>query len=180
MTDRDAIKYIRELMEFNMNGKLLTPKNENLGYDTFYQCAFEHAIRALEERAERHERDKDTDTGCFIGVINRDGTVDLSRCGQNGEPERMVPLLLRHYDYKYAAMALVSLGNLERLGARLRPAGKSHSFHEPEKGTTVAHYRDRGDGWETCKPKRYLDKEQALSRCRTGTTLYLYDTVKRQ
>lgn len=51
MTDLDAIEYIEELKEFNSNGEMITPKNKSLGFDTFYQCAFEHAIRALKERA---------------------------------------------------------------------------------------------------------------------------------
>ena len=50
MRDRDAVEYIEELMEFNRQGKLITPNNEKLGFDTFYQCAFEHAVRALKER----------------------------------------------------------------------------------------------------------------------------------
>lgn len=52
MTDLDAIEYIEELKEFNSNGEMITPKNKNLGFDTFYQCAFDHAIRALKERME--------------------------------------------------------------------------------------------------------------------------------
>lgn len=51
MTDLDAIEYIEELMEFNRNDEMLTPKNIN-GFDTFYQCALDHAIRALRERIE--------------------------------------------------------------------------------------------------------------------------------
>lgn len=49
MTDLDAIEYIEELKGFNSNGEMITPNNKNLGYDTFYQCAFDHAIRALKE-----------------------------------------------------------------------------------------------------------------------------------
>lgn len=52
MTDNDAIEYLMELKEFNVQGKMVTPKNENLGYDTFYECAFDHAIRALRENLE--------------------------------------------------------------------------------------------------------------------------------
>ncbi len=48
MTDKEAIEYIEELMEYNRNGLLLTPQNN--GFDTFYQCSFEHAVRALENK----------------------------------------------------------------------------------------------------------------------------------
>lgn len=50
MTDSDAIAYIKELMEFNRNEEMITPKNKELGFDIFYQGAFDHAIRALNER----------------------------------------------------------------------------------------------------------------------------------
>lgn len=50
MTDLEAIEYLKELMEYNRDGLLSTPKNKELDYDTFYQCAFQHAIRALQER----------------------------------------------------------------------------------------------------------------------------------
>lgn len=51
MTDMDAVEYLEELKQFNENGEIVTPKNKGLGFDTFYQCAFDHAIRALKERA---------------------------------------------------------------------------------------------------------------------------------
>lgn len=50
MTDLDAIQYLKELKEFNLKGQFVTPKNKSIGYDMIYQCAFEHAIRALKER----------------------------------------------------------------------------------------------------------------------------------
>ena len=45
MTDMDAIEYLEELMKFNRADQMTTPQNKK--FDTFYQCAFEHAIRAL-------------------------------------------------------------------------------------------------------------------------------------
>lgn len=54
MTDIDAAGYIRELMEYNAQSVFLTPKNN--GFDTFFQCAMSHALRALEERAGVHNQ----------------------------------------------------------------------------------------------------------------------------
>ena len=48
MTDREAIVYIKELMDYNKNNQMITPRNEK--FDVFYQCAFENAIKALRER----------------------------------------------------------------------------------------------------------------------------------
>ena len=56
MRDIDAVEYLEELKDFNAKGKLITPKNETLGYDTFYQCAFDHAIRALKERIDKNDK----------------------------------------------------------------------------------------------------------------------------
>lgn len=50
MTDLDAIEYLQELKEFNVQNQFITPKNKTLGYDTIYQCVFERAIRALKEQ----------------------------------------------------------------------------------------------------------------------------------
>lgn len=49
MTDIDAIGYLQELKEYNQNGVLHTPQNQC--HDTIWDCAIEHAIRALRERA---------------------------------------------------------------------------------------------------------------------------------
>lgn len=48
MTDLDAAQYLRELKDYNRDGKLATP--QNTGFDAFWDCAFDHAIRALEEK----------------------------------------------------------------------------------------------------------------------------------
>lgn len=49
MTDLDAAGYLRELLEYNIANKMITPANTH-GHDTFFTCALEHGIRALEER----------------------------------------------------------------------------------------------------------------------------------
>lgn len=49
MADLDSACLIRELMEYNKEGLLLTPQMTE--FDTIFDCAFTHAIRALEERS---------------------------------------------------------------------------------------------------------------------------------
>lgn len=51
MSDMDAACLLKELSDYNMQGRMQTPQMST--YDTFFHCAFEHAIRALEERAGR-------------------------------------------------------------------------------------------------------------------------------
>lgn len=48
MTDCDAACYLKELQALNQENLLQTPKNQ--GFDTIWDCAFDHAIRALLEK----------------------------------------------------------------------------------------------------------------------------------
>lgn len=50
MTDLEAAACLKELQDYNLRGLLKTPQNEDM--DSFWDCAFNHAIRALEERAD--------------------------------------------------------------------------------------------------------------------------------
>lgn len=49
MTDMDAACLLRELRQYNLEGKLSTPQNAST--DTTWDCAFDHAIRALLRKA---------------------------------------------------------------------------------------------------------------------------------
>lgn len=49
MTDLDAACYLKELQAYNKKGVLTTPKNTYT--DTFWDCALDHAIRALLEKS---------------------------------------------------------------------------------------------------------------------------------
>jgi hypothetical protein len=60
-------------------------------------------------------------------------------------------VLKRGYSSLDKVKELVALGSISILGDRIVPIGK-HSFDVPEKGTTVAYHRDRGDEWEDNEP----------------------------
>lgn len=49
MTDLDSACLLRELVEYNRNGLMLTPQMTE--FDTIFDCSLKHAIRALEGRA---------------------------------------------------------------------------------------------------------------------------------
>ena len=51
MTDLEAACLLKELSDYNMSGRMSTPQGK--GPDSIFQCAFDHAVRALEERAGR-------------------------------------------------------------------------------------------------------------------------------
>ena len=53
-------------------------------------------------------------------------------------------ILKEHYSSLEKVKELVALGSISILGDRIVPIGK-HSFDVPEKGTTVAYHRDRGE-----------------------------------
>ena len=50
MTDLDAAAYLKKLRDYNQQGSMPTPASPH-GRDPFFDCALDHAIRALEERS---------------------------------------------------------------------------------------------------------------------------------
>jgi len=70
MSDLDAAAYLRELSDYNSSGCMSTPACPE-GKDTFFQCAFDHAIRALEERAGvKNVRYVKNLNGTYTAIIN--------------------------------------------------------------------------------------------------------------
>lgn len=67
MTDLDAIEYLEDLKKYNRSDKLITPQNKS--FDTFFQCAFDHAIRALKERIQAKEEQSKEDPA--VNMDNR-------------------------------------------------------------------------------------------------------------
>lgn len=65
-------------------------------------------------------------------------------CHSDGYPEWVGRILNEHYLDPNKVMELIALGDLSSLGERVHPIG-THSFREPESGTTVAYGRDRGE-----------------------------------
>lgn len=49
MTDMEAACLLRELRQYNLENKLTTPQNTSM--DSIWDCAFDHAIRALLRKA---------------------------------------------------------------------------------------------------------------------------------
>jgi hypothetical protein len=69
----------------------------------------------------------------------------------DGHLESVGKVLKRSYSSLDKVKELVALGSISILGDRIVPNG-DHSFDVPEKGTTVAYHRDRGDEWADVEP----------------------------
>jgi hypothetical protein len=59
---------------------------------------------------------------------------------------RVGAILGGFYKTEERVKALIALGALSQLGQKLKPEpGTPHTFHEPQKGVTIAYHRDRGE-----------------------------------
>lgn len=72
MTDVEAAAYLRELKDYNGQGLMSTPATRPGLPDTFFDCAFDHAIRALERNsgAQGVEYNKNPN-GSYTPVVSR-------------------------------------------------------------------------------------------------------------
>lgn len=79
-------------------------------------------------------------------IIERksDGTYRGIYCHFDGYVEGVGKKLAAHYTDPALVTALLDLGDISSLGARLAPEGP-HSFDDREQGATVAYMRDRGE-----------------------------------
>ncbi len=84
-----------------------------------------------------------------IGYLLPDGKVKSVYCHNDGYIENGVGVgfqLHTHHNSLKAAKAIVALGDLSSLHAKLAPPkGAKHTFDNAIKGVTVAYGRDRGE-----------------------------------
>lgn len=83
-------------------------------------------------------------TCCRIAVQHTDGTYASIYCHSDGYPEHVGAFLLKFYNDKSLALSLIGLGDMSRIGVRVKPVGP-HSFDSPEEGVCVYYGRDRGE-----------------------------------
>lgn len=67
-------------------------------------------------------------------------------CHHDGYIEHVGKILYEDYQTKEKLDRLFALGDLSSLGERVEPIGK-HTYTEPERGTTIAYHRDRGEDY---------------------------------
>lgn len=81
-----------------------------------------------------------TPDGLFTGIY----------CHYDGYPAGVGQTLLDHYTHRTTVNELIELKDISSLGQRVKPIGP-HSFSHPEKGTTIAYERDRGEEIDVVK-----------------------------
>jgi hypothetical protein len=93
-------------------------------------------------------------TRSFIGKQLPNGHITGVYCHWDGYPLGVGTVLENHYTTQERVDALLALGSLSQLGARLAPElGEVHTFENPVRGVTVAYHRDRGE--ELAYPLEY-------------------------
>jgi len=111
-----------------------------------------------------------------IGIAREDGKVESIYCHWDGYPSNNGMILLEHYTDPEKVKRLVSLGSISSLrenvepdpvggkyrdwdedfnsvNAAIKDANGKHSFDCPQMGVVVAYHRDRGEDWDTVKPR---------------------------
>ena len=93
-------------------------------------------------------------TRSFIGKQLPNGHITGIYCHWDGYPTGVGTTLENHYTTQERVDALLALGSLSVLGARLAPElGEGHTFENPISGVTVAYHRARGE--ELAYPLEY-------------------------
>jgi|GEM_PF-655416 len=81
-----------------------------------------------------------------IAIPSTGGRFKSIYCHWEGEPAQVGKVLVEHYASAARVRALIKVGDISTLCARLAPAkGVAHTFDNPECDTTVVYGRDRGD-----------------------------------
>ena len=84
-------------------------------------------------------------TAAGIGLTMPDGTISAIHLHCDGEPTKAGAILLQHYTTFERVKALVELGYIYFLGAKLGPnLATPHTWSQPQPGVTIAYGRERG------------------------------------
>lgn len=119
-------------------------------------------------------------TTCTIALQEEDGSISAIGCWCDGCGDEMWLRLIKHYNTPERIKALLALGNIHWLGARLAPnPGERHDFFEPAKDVTLAYHRD--DGRKLVPARPFTDIDTFLKWAddcdcnRFGDYIYLFD-----
>ena len=89
----------------------------------------------------------------------------------DGYPEGVGETLRKHYTDSEKINQLLDLGDISALGERVNPISP-HSFEKPERGTTIAYHRDRGE--DMSEPRIYPTVKE-VERCFDVSYTYFWD-----
>jgi hypothetical protein len=108
-----------------------------------------------------------------IGILNNDGTVTAVYCHWDGYVEYNGRILAEYYPKMERVKRLISGGDLSSLNKEIEPTA-DHSFEEPQEDVCIYYHRDRGEDWETVKPKTYNSLIELCESLKEGWIEYLY------
>lgn len=119
-------------------------------------------------------------TNSNIGIINKDGTVEVIYCHWDGHPSHNGVLLREHYNSLTKVTELIALGNISSLRERVAPEpGQQHSFDSPAEGVTIAYARDRGEAGEGARKYESIEdywRAEGSDPC--IEYVYMFDTKR--
>ena len=101
-----------------------------------------------------------------IGILHPNGATDTIYCHCDGYPQHQMPILKEHYGTAEKVQALLALGDLSLLDARIAPdADEKHGFAYGERaeGVTVAYHRDGGEPPTHAQHHRSMDALKAAN-----------------
>lgn len=80
-----------------------------------------------------------------IGILRKNGSVDVIYCHWDGYLRNNGDILLNYYKDNEKVNKLIELGDISCLEINVEPTTKEHSYDAPEGNVTVAYGRDRGE-----------------------------------
>ena len=117
----------------------------------------------------------DMSTRSIIAIRQKDGSIKCNYCHWDGGPEYNGVILWKHYQDRKKVKELIALGSLSYLAPNVAPEpGVEHSFDKPAKGVCVAYCRDRGEDWETNKPRVLANDDEFLKYAQDSWAEYIY------
>ena len=116
-------------------------------------------------------------TRAAIAMRLPDNTIQAIYCHNDGYPGWVGSVLGGFYKTEERVKALFALGALSQLWPKLEPApGVPHTFHEPQKGVTIAYHRDRGEPLRPGKTYSSLEEyEKDAPETFCADHLYLFE-----
>lgn len=113
-------------------------------------------------------------TTCYIGIENRNMSVDAIYCHYDGYIDGVGRTLFDNYKDVNKIKELISLGSISTLGKVTEFKQDSrYSWTVAENGYTMAYHRDRGENWEDTKTLHFNSNWTFISEVRNDVD-YIY------
>ena len=111
-------------------------------------------------------------------IVKIGDTYNGIYCHYDGYTEGVGKTLKENFNNEAQAKEIVDLGDCSiiDLCVRIKPSSdSSHSFEKPEDGTIIAYHRDRGEEWETVKPKTGSTWQEVADKIGHNGYVYVWE-----